>query len=377
MNSGSSTLRLVCMMICIQVLGAVAGCKEPKVPPAIFVFGDGMLDVGNNNYLNYSEDLGSPHLANHSYYGIDFPNFEPTGRFSNGYNIADFIAKAMGLEISPAAYLSLTGPINMDGFTGVNYASECAKILNINDEMDRCAANTIPLLTQVAAFTATRAQMELQLSSRELKKLLSKSLFLIGMGTCDLFRASLLQALGISTKFDPSADVQYVASSLAAAIRALHDAGARKFAVINAPPIGCAPGGRMPWLVRGRRVHVPNGRCDETKNKLVVEFNDGIRHLMANLSSELDGLRYSIADFYGFANATFVNPSAAGFVDIASECCTNYLCDSPPCQNRSQYWFWDDLYPTEQAAKLAAAAFYDGPAQFTVPFSFKKLVQKK
>lgn len=177
---------------------------------------------------------------------------------------------------------------------------------------DRCAANTIPLLTQVAAFTATRAQMELQLSSRELKKLLSKSLFLIGMGTCDLFRASLLQALGISTKFDPSADVQYVASSLAAAIRALHDAGARKFAVINAPPIGCAPGGRMPWLVRGRRVHVPNGRCDETKNKLVVEFNDGIRHLMANLSSELDGLRYSIADFYGFANATFVNPSAAG-----------------------------------------------------------------
>lgn len=44
-------------------------------------------------------------------------------------------AKAMGLEISPAAYLSLTGPINMDGFTGVNYASECAKILSINDEM--------------------------------------------------------------------------------------------------------------------------------------------------------------------------------------------------------------------------------------------------
>lgn len=94
MNSGSSTLHLVCMMICIQVLGAVAGCKEPKVPPAIFVFGDGMLDVGNNNYLNYSEDLGSPHLANHSYYGIDFPNFEPTGRFSNGYNIADFIGKS-------------------------------------------------------------------------------------------------------------------------------------------------------------------------------------------------------------------------------------------------------------------------------------------
>lgn len=163
----------------------------------------------------------------------------------------------------------------------------------------------------MADFTATRAQMELQLGRRELKKLLSKSLFLIGIGTCDLFRTSRLQALGISTKFDQSADVQHVARSFAAGIRALHDAGARKFAVLNAPPIGCAPAGRRPWRVRGR-VPVLHGRCDERKNKLAVEFNDGVRRLMANLSSELDGLRYSIADFYGFANATFTNPSDAG-----------------------------------------------------------------
>lgn len=97
MNSGSTTLCLVCMMISVQVLGAVAGCK---VPPAIFVFGDGMLDVGNNNYLNYSEDLGSPHQANHSYYGIDFPSSEPTGRFSNGYNIADFVCKTFFFHCS-------------------------------------------------------------------------------------------------------------------------------------------------------------------------------------------------------------------------------------------------------------------------------------
>ena len=56
----------------------------------MFVFGDGSLDVGNNNYIEPNE-VGDPWRANHSYYGIDFPKSEPTGRFSNGFNMADFI----------------------------------------------------------------------------------------------------------------------------------------------------------------------------------------------------------------------------------------------------------------------------------------------
>lgn len=39
-------------------------------------------------------------------------------------------AKYMGYEMSPPAYLSLSGPVNMDGFTGVNYASADAGIRN-------------------------------------------------------------------------------------------------------------------------------------------------------------------------------------------------------------------------------------------------------
>lgn len=49
-----------------------------------------------------------------------------------------------------------------------------------------------------------------------------------------------------------------------------------------------------------------------------------------------------------------------------------------PCENRVQYWFWDESYLTEEAAKLAAAAFCDGgPPQFTVPLNFNKLVHRK
>ena len=96
---GSSTcaaLWLAWIVVSFQVLGAAANCKvQLQKPPAIFVFGDGMLDVGNNNYLNSTEEFGDPLRANHSYYGIDFPNSEATGRFSNGYNIADFIGNRL------------------------------------------------------------------------------------------------------------------------------------------------------------------------------------------------------------------------------------------------------------------------------------------
>ena len=71
------------------VLGAVAGIRPSKLVrevPAMYVFGDSTLDVGNNNYLTGE---GVPR-ADKPYYGIDLPGSgKPTGRFSNGYNTAD------------------------------------------------------------------------------------------------------------------------------------------------------------------------------------------------------------------------------------------------------------------------------------------------
>ena len=52
--------------------------------PAIFVFGDSLVDNGNNNYLN------SLAKANFEPYGIDF-SWGPTGRFSNGKILVDFL----------------------------------------------------------------------------------------------------------------------------------------------------------------------------------------------------------------------------------------------------------------------------------------------
>lgn len=59
---------------------------ETQKAPALYVFGDSLVDVGNNNYLTLSIAK-----ANHFPYGVDFPTKKPTGRFSNGKNAADFI----------------------------------------------------------------------------------------------------------------------------------------------------------------------------------------------------------------------------------------------------------------------------------------------
>lgn len=56
--------------------------------PAIYTFGDSLVDVGNNNRLPLSLAKASfPHN------GIDFPTGKATGRFSNGKNVADFAGK--------------------------------------------------------------------------------------------------------------------------------------------------------------------------------------------------------------------------------------------------------------------------------------------
>ena len=57
--------------------------------PAIFVFGDSTVDPGNNNCLKYSTVK-----SNFPPYGKDFVNHIPTGRFTNGRLVTDFVGKS-------------------------------------------------------------------------------------------------------------------------------------------------------------------------------------------------------------------------------------------------------------------------------------------
>jgi len=80
----ASSMALACYII---VLGVSVVCwKGAEAQRAFFVFGDSLVDNGNNNYLATSARADAPP------YGIDYPTRRATGRFSNGYNIPDFIS---------------------------------------------------------------------------------------------------------------------------------------------------------------------------------------------------------------------------------------------------------------------------------------------
>ena len=64
------------------------GTVAPFFVPAVFVFGDSTVDVGNNNFLP-----GQQSKANFPHNGIDFTGGKATGRFSNGYNAVDFLGR--------------------------------------------------------------------------------------------------------------------------------------------------------------------------------------------------------------------------------------------------------------------------------------------
>jgi hypothetical protein len=63
--------------------------RQPKRHVAMFLFGDSIFDSGNNNYIN----VNVSYRANYWPYGETFFHYFPTGRFTDGRLIVDFIGK--------------------------------------------------------------------------------------------------------------------------------------------------------------------------------------------------------------------------------------------------------------------------------------------
>nr|CAB3469064.1 unnamed protein product [Digitaria exilis] len=339
---------VLCLVISMDVLGCAAFSRV-RQPLPMYVFGDSTLDVGNNNFL-----LGlSVPRASIPYYGIDFPGV-PAGRYSNGFNIADFIAKSMGFVSSPPPYLMLASNQGLLAATaletGVNYASGGAGILDTTNSQQQI----IPLSWQLQHFKETKAKMvaaAMGSAAPPVDALLARSVFLISVGNNDIY--------GLA-----SAIFTNLISNYSATITELYAMGARKLAIINVGLIGCIPAARLSQ---------PLGACDAGKNQLAAGFNVELRSLLAALAARLPGLVYSLADSYGLTKDILDEPHASGFTDIASACLTTTtVC--PTRFQRDHHVFWDPFHFSQRACFLTAQAFYNGPAKYTMPINFMQLM---
>ncbi|KAL5996475.1 hypothetical protein ACLOJK_026555 [Asimina triloba] len=160
---------------------------------ASFVFGDSLVDAGNNNYIF------SLSKANMLPNGIDFTPFqEPTGRYTNGRTTADLIGndyyqncQELGLEGFAPPYLAPTtcGDVVLGG---VNYASGGGGILN---ETGKIFVGRINLDAQIDNYANTRQDIISRIRMSEALTLLRTAIFSVTMGSNDLINNYLFPKL--------------------------------------------------------------------------------------------------------------------------------------------------------------------------------------
>ncbi|MQM13990.1 hypothetical protein Taro_046916 [Colocasia esculenta] len=352
-----------------------------SVVPAMYVFGDSLADVGNNNYLPLSLLK-----ANFPHNGVDYPGHKATGRFSNGKNAVDFLAEKLGLQ-SPPPYLSLLSGSNAaDAFLkGVSFASGGAGISNTINKvmtMDRKTSEIFELIEgkndqcltfddQIGLFSKVYGALVQKLGSVATQEHLSHSIVTVVIGSNDLL--GYFQSDPSQRAKPPQQFVDSLLFTLRDQLRRIYNLGARKIVFVGTGPIGCCPALRRRNATRG---------CTAEANYGSVLFNDGANSLLKGMKSELGDMTYSFFDSYTALLEYIQKPATYGFADVQSACCgglgslnTKVPClpIAVYCSNRRDHVFWDLYHPTEAASRLSTDTLFDGSQPYVCPINVREL----
>ncbi|CAN1281605.1 GDSL esterase/lipase At4g16230 [Linum perenne] len=286
-----------------------------------FVFGDSLVDSGNNNYII------SLSKANYLPNGIDFG--KPTGRYTNGRTIVDVI-----------------------GMYGVNYASGAGGILN---ETGKIFGGRINMDAQIDNFAKTKNDIISMIGLAKAEKLLENALYSVTIGSNDFVNNYLTPIISVFER--------------------LYDLGARKIVVVNVGPIGC-----IPYI---RDINPSSGdKCATFPNELARSYNAKLKTLVQGLSKSLTGSYLVYADVYRIVSDIVTNYKSYGFENASGACC--HLAGthgglipcgpwSEVCSDRSKYVFWDPYHPSDATNVIMAKRLLDGGIDDIWPMNVRQL----
>ncbi|CAJ2657809.1 unnamed protein product [Trifolium pratense] len=333
----------------------------PKEHVALFVFGDSLFDVGNNNYINTT---GSQ--ANYSPYGETFFNY-PTGRFSNGRVIPDFVAEYAKLPLLQP-YLF---PGNQQYVNGINFASAGAGAL-----VETNQGLVIGLKTQLTYFKNVKKILRQRHGDKETTTLLSKAVYLINIGFDDYLQEN-------SILYTHQKYVSMVVGNLTTVIKGIYDLGGRKFGIINQPSMGCFP--TIKAYVNGTKL----GSCLEEFSAIAEVHNTMLSVELQKLKKQIKGFKYSYFNLFDLSFEVINNPSKFGLKEGGVACCGSgpykgyFSCggkrevkDYDLCKNPSDYVFFDSVHPTESASKIFSQFMWSGNQSITGPYNLKSLFEQ-
>ncbi|WJX28655.1 hypothetical protein P8452_17347 [Trifolium repens] len=333
---------------------------------ALFIFGDSTVDSGNNNYI----DTIPENKADYKPYGQNGVFREPTGRFSDGRVITDFIAEYAKLPL----LLPFLEP-SIDYSNGVNFASGGAGVLPETNQ-----GLVIDLPTQLRNFEEVRKSLEEKLGEEKSNELISEAVYFISIGSND-YMGGYLGNPKMQEKYNPEQYIGIVIGNLTQAIQNLYYKGARKFGFLSLSPLGC-----LPALRAANPDEANKGGCFEAASSLALAHNNALFKVVTRFNQVFKGFMYSNSNFYDWLQDKINNPTNYGFKDGINACCGNgpyggiYTCGGTKkikeynlCDNVEEFVWWDSFHPTEKIHEQFAKALWNGSNSIVGPYNLERL----
>ncbi|XP_077212687.1 GDSL esterase/lipase At2g30220-like [Tasmannia lanceolata] len=345
-----ATILLSILLVYLSAIISMSNAATPTKFPAILIFGDSTVDTGNNNYIT------TWLKANHSPYGVNFPNHLATGRFSNGKLVPDLLVSHFGIKqlIPPFLDPHLS---DEDVRTGVCFASAGSGF----DDLTTVSSGVIPVMKQPEMFKQYLARLKGLVGEEEASKIINGSLILIGAGTNDV-SFSFYDLSTRKLQYNISGYQDFLQQKIQLLIKEIYDLGGRVIGVTGLPPIGCTP------IQRTLNFKTPADKtCVDNQNMGALNYNSKLKKLLPEVQASLPGSKIFYINLYDPLMDIITHPQKYGFEQAMRGCCgTGFLelgpfCSplSPTCPDASKFVFWDSIHPTQSTYQVLAKSIIE------------------
>uniref|UniRef100_A0A0D9XGY4 SGNH hydrolase-type esterase domain-containing protein n=1 Tax=Leersia perrieri TaxID=77586 RepID=A0A0D9XGY4_9ORYZ len=304
------------------------GCPSGKGERPLWVFGDSYADTGNLG--NLGRDLTH---AWYYPYGLTFPR-RPTGRFSDGRVLTDFLASAVGIPTPVAYKLRRRGGGGLLS-RGMNFAVGGSGVLDTG-YFQRNISSQIDLFQKTLRGCAPTAGVAaVVVSGNDYSAVVDKN-----NGTSEAAIAY----------------IPTVMRGLREQLRRLRDdVGMGKVIVTNLHPMGCTP-----YFTRTLNY----SGCDTVANAGADQHNAALRSVLHDLDPT--NRTFLLLDLH----TPFLNDNSERFPVRLRPCCETFKADGycgqedeggkklyTVCDDPERHFYWDDVHPTQAAWAAVADAF--------------------
>ncbi|KAL8524163.1 hypothetical protein ACS0TY_013940 [Phlomoides rotata] len=310
--------------------------------PAVVVFGDSLVDTGNNNYLKTIAK------SNYPPYGQDFMGGKPTGRFSNGKVPPDLMAEELGIKQLLPPYLDPSLQ-DEDLLTGVNFASGGSGY----DPLTSQVPAVLSLSEQLNLFKDYIKKVKIIAGEERASQIVREALIAVATGANDITNTYYLTGLR-SSHYDVPSYVKFLVGYASSFVQDLYKLGARRILVLGLPALGCLPSQRT--LRGGVERH-----CVEEFNEAAQLFNEKLKHELGSINVQSPEAVIAYGDVYNLPLDIFLNPVKYGFKIGDRGCCGTgtievaFICKYA-CSDVSDFVFWDSFHPAERTYRLLVHA---------------------